>query len=130
MNLAKAQAHLQASLTDLMAIYLFGSQASGDANADSDVDLSVLVRGKVDPVRLWELAAELADIVGLPVDLVDLRAASTVMQYQIITTGRPLWSCGADARLYEVFILGEKTNLDQARAGLINDIYKDGLIHG
>jgi predicted nucleotidyltransferase len=130
MNLAKAQVHLQESLPELMAIYLFGSQASGDADAASDVDLAVLVRGQVAPLRLWELSGELADIVLRPVDLVDLRAASTVMQYQIITKGRQLWSCGLDAGIYELFILGQKTSLDEARGLLIDDISRDGRIYG
>ena len=130
MNLAKAQVHLQESLPELMAIYLFGSQASGDADAASDVDLAVLVRGQVAPLRLWELSGELADIVLRPVDLVDLRAASTVMQYQIITKGRQLWSCGLDAGIYELFILGQKTSLDEARGLLIGDVFRDGRIYG
>lgn len=130
MNLAKAEAYLRANLPDLLAVYLFGSQANGSANAASDVDLAVLVRGQVDPLRLWELGGELADIVQRPVDLIDLRAASTVMQYQIVTNGQPLWSTGQDAGLYELFILGQKTSLDDARAGLINDIYSDGRIYG
>ena len=94
------------------------------------MDLAVLVRGQIDPLQLWELSGELADIVQRPVDLVDLRAASTVLQYQIITKGRQLWSCGQEAGIYELFILGQKTNLDEARSLLINDISKDGRIHG
>jgi predicted nucleotidyltransferase len=130
MDLASAQRHLQDSLPGLIALYLFGSQATGHSDDRSDVDFAVLVQGTVAPLRLWELSGELADIVHLPVDLVDLRAASTVMQYQIIDTGRRIWSCGLDADLYEVFILREKTSLDEARAGLLDDIGRDGLIYG
>lgn len=130
MDLAKVQAHLQRRLPQLMAIYLFGSQASGEAGARSDLDMAVLVQGSVDPLLLWELAGELADIVHLSVDLLDLRRASTVMQYQVVTTGRCLWSSGVDSALYEAFILSEKTNLDAARAGLLDDIYRDGVVHG
>ena len=67
---------------------------------DSDIDLAVLVAGKADPVRLWELGQTLASELDRDVDLIDLRAASTVMQYQIITTGRRLWQTGAQAALY------------------------------
>lgn len=131
MDLACAQAHIQRSLPGLIAIYLFGSQATGDAIATSDVDLAVLVRGKIEPLRLWELAGELADIVHRPVDLVDLRAASTVMQHQIVSKGRRLWTCaGIDAGIYELFIFSEKMKLDEARAGLLDDISKDGRIYG
>ncbi|MCZ7019308.1 type VII toxin-antitoxin system MntA family adenylyltransferase antitoxin, partial [Salmonella enterica] len=88
------------------------------AHADSDLDLAVLAAGSVDPLLLWRLAGELADIVAVPVDLLDLRAASTVMQYQVITTGRRLWNKDSQAGIFESYILSEKTELDTARAGL------------
>ena len=88
---------LRAQLPHLLALYLFGSAASGDAAAHSDVDLAILVEGKVDTVALWYLAQRLASRIGRDVDLVDLRAASTVLQYQIITTGRCLWARDARA---------------------------------
>jgi hypothetical protein len=81
-------------------------------------------------VALWELSGALADLAGCPVDLLDLRAASTVMQYQIITTGQRWWSSDSQAALYEAAVLSEKTALDTARAGLLGDIQKRGRIYG
>lgn len=129
MNTDKLVSTLRARLSNLLAIYMFGSQASGDAGPDSDLDLAVLVTGKLDPLHTWELAGELADIAGCPVDLVDLRAASTVMQYQVISKGICLWSLDVQAGLYECFIVSEKLALDEARAGLIADIRNEGRIH-
>lgn len=130
MNIDALVAHLHAGLPSLLAVYLFGSQASGTAGAESDLDLAVLVAGEVEPLRLWQLSGELADIAGVPVDLLDLRAASTVMQYQIITSGRRLWAADAQAALFESFILSEKTALDGARAGLLADIQREGRVYG
>jgi hypothetical protein len=76
------------------------------------------------------VAGNLADVVGCPVDLLDLRAASTVMQYQVITTGQRLWSVGLPVDLFETFVLSEKTALDEARAPLMADIQRTGKIHG
>jgi len=121
---------LQQRIPDLLAIYAFGSRVSGHANADSDLDLSVLVAGYADVVALWELSSDIADIAGCEVDLVDLRAASTVMQYQIITTGERWWAKDVQAGLYEVFILSEKTELDTARAALLADIKEEGKVYG
>ncbi|WP_040260831.1 type VII toxin-antitoxin system MntA family adenylyltransferase antitoxin [Pseudomonas massiliensis] len=129
MWLDDVERYLQASLEGLMAIYLFGSHANGTAGPASDVDLAVLIQGKLEPLRLWALSGELADITGCPVDLLDLRQASTVMQYQIITQGKRLWAGGVEAGLYEAFILQEKTELDTARARLLEDIGKTGVIH-
>jgi uncharacterized protein len=121
---------LRTALPDLQAIYLFGSQASGDAGPESDVDLAVLTEAPRDSVTLWELAADLALLCGLHVDLLDLRAANTVMQYQVITTGERIWVSDSAAALYESFILSEKTTLDEARAGLLQDIASRGTVHG
>ncbi|WP_119153869.1 type VII toxin-antitoxin system MntA family adenylyltransferase antitoxin [Caldimonas tepidiphila] len=121
---------LRASIPRLMAVYAFGSRISGDAGPDSDLDLAVLVEGYADPLVLWELSGTLADLAGCPVDLLDLRAASTVMQHRILTTGLRLWARDVQAGLFESFVLSEKTALDTARAGLLADIAKDGRIHG
>lgn len=115
---------------ELLAVYLFGSHARDEAGEDSDIDLAVLVAGKTDPVRLWELGQVLASTLDCDVDLIDLRAASTVMQYQIITVGRRLWEKDAQAALYECAILSDKTELDAARAGLLADIRSEGRIYG
>ena len=121
---------LQSPLPGLLAIYGFGSRVQGTAGPDSDLDLDVLVEGYADPLLLWQLSSELADIAGCTVDLLDLRAASTVMQYQIITTGQRWWARDAQAALFESAILSEKTALDTARAALLADIQERGSVYG
>jgi predicted nucleotidyltransferase len=119
-----------ARFPNAMAIYAFGSQLHGTAGPQSDLDLAVLVAGYADPLVLWDVAGNLAEVVRFPVDLLDLRAASTVMQYQVITTGQRLWSVGLPVDLFETYVLSEKTALDEARAPLIADIQRTGKIHG
>ncbi|AZN35071.1 type VII toxin-antitoxin system MntA family adenylyltransferase antitoxin [Iodobacter ciconiae] len=129
-DLNKLLAKLQSALPHLLAIYLFGSQAKGDAHAASDIDLAVLLAGSAEATTLWNLAQELAMMLDKDVDLIDLRQASTVMQYQIISDGRCLWAADSQAKLYESFILSEKTALDTARSGLLEDIDQRGTIYG
>ena len=50
-------------------IYLFGSYARGDANADSDIDLRI-DKGSIRGLQLGGLAADLEDAFGIPVDLI------------------------------------------------------------
>ncbi|MDD2692357.1 MAG: nucleotidyltransferase domain-containing protein [Simplicispira sp.] len=121
---------LQARVPRLLAIYAFGSRITGTARPDSDLDLAVLVAGYADPLALFDLAGDLADIAACPVDLLDLRAASTVMQYQIITTGQRWWALDVQAGLFEAAVLSEKTALDTARAGLLADIQQRGTVYG
>lgn len=130
MNTALIVHTLQARLPDLLAIYAFGSRVNGMANASSDLDLAVMVSGYVVPTALWELSGDLADLAGCPVDLLDMRAASTVMQYQIITTGQRWWVKDAQAALFEAAVLSDKTELDTARAGLLADIRERGSVYG
>lgn len=112
---------LRSRVPDLLAVHAFGSRIQGTAGPDSDLDLAVLVAGYADPLALWQLAGELEDLAGCPVDLLDLRAASTVMQYQIITTGERWWTADVRAGLFEAATLSEKTELDSARQGLLAD---------
>lgn len=121
---------LRRSLPNTLAIYAFGSQVAGTARADSDLDLAVLVAGYADPLQLWDLSHQLADLAACPVDLLDLRAASTVMQYQVLMHGKRLWAQGVDADLFECFVMGEKLALDAARAGTLADIAADGRVYG
>lgn len=123
-------AALRARLPGLLAVYAFGSRVQGTAGPDADLDLAVLVAGYADPLALFALAGELADLAHCPVDLLDLRAASTVMQYQVLTTGTRWWALDVQAGLFEAAMLSEKTALDTARAALLQQIAAEGRIHG
>lgn len=50
-------------------IYLFGSYARGDANADSDIDLRI-DKGSIRGLQMGGLAADLEDAFGMSVDLI------------------------------------------------------------
>lgn len=121
---------LQAKVPNLLAVYAFGSRVQGLAGPDSDLDLAVLVAGYADALTLFDVAGELADVAGCAVDLLDLRAASTVMQYQVLSTGQRLWARDGQAALFEAAILSEKTALDTARGGLLADIQQRGTVYG
>jgi predicted nucleotidyltransferase len=120
---------LQQRLPTLMAAYAFGSRIK-DAGQQSDLDLAVLVEGYADPVLLFELAGELADITQCHVDLLDIRAASTVMQSQILTQGQRLWAKDVRAGLFEAAMLNEKIYFDQSRQRLLHDVMERGSIYG
>lgn len=123
---------LQQRLPGLLAVYAFGSRIENhglSARSDSDLDLAVLLEGYGDPVTLFNLSGSLADIAGCTVDLLDIRAASTVMQYQILTLGTAWWRKDVRAGLFEAAMLSEKMALDEARAGLIHDVAQRGHVY-
>ncbi|TDX32100.1 nucleotidyltransferase-like protein [Modicisalibacter xianhensis] len=122
--------YLQDALPDLQAVYLFGSQAKGSANAMSDVDLAVLVPYPLAGTLRWELTGQLADLLNRDVDLVDLRIASTVMQHQIVSEGQRLWSRDHEADEFELAAMSEYWDLAIQRRELIADIKQRGHVHG
>lgn len=123
-------AELQQAFPNALGIYAFGSRVQGTANAESDLDLAVLVAGYADPLQLFEYANHLADTLGYEVDLLDLRAASTVMQHQVVTRGRRLWAKDTQADLFDIYVLKEKNALDELRAEQLNEIRETGSVYG
>ena len=121
---------LKERLPGLLSVYAFGSRIAGQARPDSDLDLAVLVAGYADGVALWHLASEVAECVGCDVDLLDMRAASSVLQYQILTQGQRLWVADPLVGAWEAAVLSDKLDLDVARAGYVQDILREGRVHG
>ncbi len=124
---------LQKRLPGLLAVYAFGSRVKRggtQAQADSDLDLAVLVEGRADPILLFDLMGELADVAGCPVDLLDLRATSTVMQHQVFTTGEQLWAKDIQADLFAAAMLTEKLWFDASRDALVQDVMERGSVYG
>lgn len=117
-------------LPDMRALLLFGSCVNGIGAPGSDLDLAVLLPNRADPVGLWLAGEAVAARLGIDVDLIDLRGASTVMQFQIITAGRILYAADGEIQYYAAFILSEMTALNEARAPLLADINREGRIYG
>jgi predicted nucleotidyltransferase len=72
------------------AVWLFGSQATGRATANSDIDLAVLFAKRPSAAERIELQATLAERLGHSVDLVDLDAASPALAMQVLKHGKLL----------------------------------------
>ncbi len=123
-------AAVRSVLPKVQAITLFGSHAEGTDTSESDVDIAVLLPDHISPVCLWEAGEAIARRLDKDVDLIDLRAASTVMQFRIVTTGRRLFARDVALDHYETFILREMTDLNEARAPLIADIQREGRVYG
>lgn len=69
-------------------IYLFGSYARGDANADSDIDLRI-DKGSIRGLQLGGLAADLEDAFGMSVDLIptgslDVSFLKSISEYEVL----------------------------------------------
>jgi len=78
---------------------LFGSCASGNATAASDLDLAVQAEKALDAELSIRLIGELAEQLGRPVDLVDLHTAGEPLLGEVLKGRRLLGSDTSYARL-------------------------------
>ncbi|HCG79979.1 MAG TPA: nucleotidyltransferase domain-containing protein [Oceanospirillales bacterium] len=106
-------------LSGLRLLYLFGSQASGDARPDSDWDIAFLADGDLDNVSRWHIAEELAAELGQDVDFVDLKEASTVLKMQIVQNGRLLYGESLEADLFAASTMTQYGHLQESRADIL-----------
>lgn len=122
--------YLQQQIPSLLAVYLFGSQALGEAMESSDVDLAVYHSEDLDTLTLWYLSSELANLLGKDVDLVDFNQASTVFQSQILLAEQRLWCKDHDlVDSYEASIITMKLHLDASRAEILQSIRETGQVY-
>lgn len=100
-TLAEIEPRLREILTrwggGLRFAYVFGSAVARGLEDARDLDIAL---STVRPVPLLEqarLARELEAVAGRAVDLVDLETASTLLRWEVLTTGRVLASLDEDA---------------------------------
>jgi predicted nucleotidyltransferase len=74
-------------------IIVFGSFANGKTHKESDIDLAFYPKERLlSSFEVFRLAQELADILKMDVDLVDITQAFAVFQAQIFSTGKVIYS--------------------------------------
>lgn len=118
-------------LPGVLAVYVFGSVAAGNAGHESDLDLAVLAAGPLPAVQLWETAQQLSEQTACSIDLVDLRTASAVMRMEVIGHGRRLLCDDAEsAEAFEDFVFADHARLNEERAAILEDIRERGHIYG
>lgn len=86
------------------AAYLFGSVASGRDGERSDVDVAVILsaQGLSREDRVWvrvDLLEQLAELLGRPVDVVDLETCSPVVAHQVLSRGQVIFEQNRPRRL-------------------------------
>lgn len=114
------------------AVYLFGSQAIGLDTKNSDVDVAffTLHDDEITPFRVYDAQKELEVFLHKDVDLVHLQSASTVFQFQVITTGIHLYVRNPSFLLQqETLVFSMYQRLNEERKDILNDIVSAGKIY-
>lgn len=123
--------YLGQAVPDLLAAYRFGSLGTSAERQKSDIDLAFLADAPVPNITRWNLAQELAAILGMDVDLVDLRQATTVMRLQVIAHGTRI-CCTDESRVgtFEDMVFSAYARLNEERRGILDDIQSRGCVYG
>lgn len=121
---------MREAVPDIVAVYRFGSTASGTAGPESDVDLAVLARTRLDANARFELQNRLTSVFRRPVDLVDLRAASTVMAMQVVGAGTVLYENDpAERGRFEDLTFSLYARLNEERRGILDRVAREGTVY-
>ena len=84
---------------EIQLAILFGSLANGTARAASDIDIAVQARNPLSAAQITLLMNEIADVIGRPVDLIDLCVAGEPLLGEILKGRRIVGDDAAHARL-------------------------------
>lgn len=88
-------AAIRSVFPEAVAAWLYGSAASGLMNAESDIDIAVLLPPRDVRKTAWSLKSEaqiLAERLNRKIDLVNFSAVSCVLQKEILSAGKLLFS--------------------------------------
>ena len=118
---------LRTALGDVVAVYVFGSVATGRERRDSDLDLAILARHPIPARTLYDLARQLEVDLDVDVDLIDLAGASTVLQKEVIEKGRVILRCDdAAIRDFEARTLSEYGHFRERIEPILRSVRESG----
>ncbi len=80
---------------EIIALYLYGSQAQGTANTLSDVDVAILAQPDLSQEQLWRLEDRWASQWPERLDLRVLNLAPLAVRYEVMAHGQRLWAADA-----------------------------------
>ena len=117
----------------LQAVYAFGSWGTGDEREQSDADIAILLSPPTSKQttreQLFDARCDLAAALGREVDLIDLRAANTVLQKEVVSASRRLYCANLyETETFEMLTLSFYQKLNEERAGILDEIERSGRI--
>lgn len=99
--------------SDIVLVFLFGSFVRGDITSFSDLDIAIYFTGTVDFYRINDLREDIAEMLGIEVDIVVLNTASPVIKMQVLKKGTLL--INKDQRAYNEFFVNTVKEYDDLK---------------
>ena len=114
----------------LDALWVYGSQATGNTTPSSDVDLAALFTRRPAPEALVCARAEIEGILGRAVDLLDLEPVSPVLAMQALRHGKLVVDRGPRHRvLFMTYLPGRYEDVMDLRRP-VERLLRARLAHG
>lgn len=114
----------------LAAVYRFGSTARGAGREGSDIDIALLAPELLDPAKRFSLQEELAAALRKDVDLIDLRAAPTVLRMQVVSNGTVIADLNRQARSnFETYVFADYARLNEERREILERVAREGRVY-
>jgi len=125
---------IRAAFPDTEAIYRFGSWGTDAERIDSDLDIALLLPWQqAKDIALWDWATLNGEVAASAdtdrVDLINLREADVLFQFEILRTGEVIYCADQAARLnFEVLTISKYEELNRWRrdfedAALSGELY-------
>ena len=83
----KLTSYLLEFFKEAKGIWLFGSYADKTYSENSDIDIAVYFNEDKSSLEIFKLKTELEFLLKKDVDLIDIKTANTVFQFEIVTKG-------------------------------------------
>jgi predicted nucleotidyltransferase len=96
----------------IFGVYLFGSQGTGDAHGDSDVDLGVLFSEPVGLDTVVRLEIEFQRRLGRSVDLVDAGSCDAFLALDVIRGERVFEADGLACDKFDLYVMRRAGDLE------------------
>ncbi len=121
-------------LSGLQAIYVFGSFGTEDERSGSDVDVAVLLEPKLakkaGSLAFSNARFELESVLHKHVDLINLRLVNTVMQKEVITTGKRVFCVDEyHSELFEMIVFSLYQKLNEERSDIVKEVLLSGRFY-
>jgi predicted nucleotidyltransferase len=111
-----------ASHPEVRAVYLFGSQVTGDARPDSDLDLGVLFKTPQPLATTLKLEGEFERATACQIDLTDAAHAAAFLALEIVRGERIFCREPTEADVFELYVLrraGDLLPFERERQSLL-----------
>lgn len=76
---------------NIIAVFLFGSAATGKMRSSSDIDIAVMSTCRIDGFQKAEMETELSNALHRDVDIVIFHQVDVLLQHQVLKYGKLLY---------------------------------------